>query len=157
MCVKDNLNNLPFNVVRNISRLAGKLLKELPHIHTVIVDRKPGITTAVKVEDFELFLFVNGESETETKRIISESLYNGGSGIPSENYRIYSPRRDYVKSERLPLSTETNALRYKYPNINKVKNGAYLEFLQEHLTFFTKKGSMNITTINSPEMEKGNP
>ncbi len=111
----------------------------------------------VSVKSWESIFFINAESETETKRIISESLYYGGSGIPSENYRIYSPRRDYVKSERLPLSTETNALRYKYPNINKVKNGAYLEFLQEHITFFTKKGSMNITTINSPEMEKGNP
>ncbi len=156
MSVRDELEKAPLEVKRNIARFARKLLKKQANIHTIIVEKKQGIERADKFTDFELLLFYNAECDIENKRIISESAYYGGSGKMSENCRIYSPGSAQQKNERVPLPDDPCALLYRIKELRKDESD-YLGFLREHLNFFTINDYMDITTVNSPEMEKSNP
>ncbi len=156
MNVRYDVLKLPVNKRKSIAKFARKLLKEQPNIHTIILDRKHGVEKAEQLTDFELLLFFNAETDSETKRIISESSFYGGSGKPSENYRVYHPGKAYQKNERRILREEAIGLLYKFSDIQDRKT-EYLEFLQEHRKFFTINDYMDISTVNSPEMEKSNP
>ncbi len=157
MSVKNDMLELPLEVRRNIARSARKLLSDEPTIDTIIMERKRDVVKGEKASDFELFVFFSAESETERERIISESVYYEGSGEISENYRISDPGKNYLKSDSSPSENEAEALLYKSVHMYRENEKAYLEFLQEHQKCFSKKNFLDITTINSPEMEKSNP
>ncbi len=157
MSIKNDIENLPLETRRNIARAARKLLSDEPVIHTIIIDRKKESPKVQKPEDLEFLIFFDMGSETETQGIISESIHYGGSGTVSENYRIYDPGKDYVQSAPSPSGDEAEALFYKSDHAYQENRTSYLEFLKEHQKFFSKKDSPNIITMNSPEMEKGNP
>ncbi|MCP4297631.1 MAG: hypothetical protein GY786_18695, partial [Proteobacteria bacterium] len=135
MNFRDELKQLPYQLKRSIARTSRKLLQKQPNIHTILLDKKYGVTTACQLRDFELTVYYNAESYEENQRIISESIYNGGSGEVSENYRIYDPGRGYQKGQRLPLPDESEALLYKSPHMLEKFESNYLNYLQEHLKF----------------------
>ncbi len=157
MSVINDLKNLSSRQRCMIQRAAGKLRKHLPLTHTIILNRKPGIETVRELTDFELVVFVNAGSEAERKRIISESLYNKGSGVVSDSYRIYDPGLAYIRSEREVTPDEAEALTYEYTEVYDDSRQAYLEFVEKHLKLFVKADHMNVITVNASEMEKGNP
>ncbi len=157
MNVIDDLKNLSLHHKRMIQRAAGKLLTELPTTHTILINRKPGIEKARETSDFELIVLVNAESEAERERIVSESVYNNGSEALSENCEIYDPGFAYIRSEWAVAPDETEALTNKFTEVYEDTERAYLEFLPKHLNLFVKAGSMNVITINAPEMEKSDP
>ncbi len=157
MSIRDELKDLSFQMKRSIARTARKLLSEQPNIHTIVVDKKPGVKTGREYTDFELLLFYNAETEEETRRIISESSFYGGSGEVSKNYQIFNPGRGYLESDRTVQSDETWALLYKFRDNHTRKEPDYMAFLQEHLNFFTKSDYLGVTSLNTPEMEKSNP
>ncbi len=157
MNFRDELKQLPLQLKRSIARAARKLLQQQPNIHTILLEKKYGVTTADQLTDFELILYYNGENYEENQEIISESIYYGGSGEVSDNYRIYDPGRGYLTSRRLPLPDESGALLYKSPHMLEKRESDYLNYLEEHLKYFRKNDYLDITTINSPEMEKSNP
>ncbi len=157
MSVIDDLKNLSSQQRRFIQRAAGKLRKMLPTTHTIIINRKPGLQKAVNLTDFELTVLVNAESEAEKERTVSESLFNKGSGKVSAPCRIYTPGYAYIQSSREVDPDEAEALTYEYEDVYDNSRQAYLELLKKHLKLFVKDGSMNVITVNAPEMEKGNP
>ncbi len=157
MSVRNDLLNLPVSKKKSIARLARKLLRELPNIHTITVEKRYDVSKPEELCDFELIVFLNAENEIETKRIIAESVYYKGSGAPSESYTVYDPGIAYEMSDRELLPDEALALHYEYCSVTEEWKNRYLSFISEHLKFFVKHDFMSITTINSPEMEKGNP
>ncbi len=157
MSVIDDLKTLSLRQRRMILRAAGKLLRQLPTTHTIVLRRKTGIEISREVADFELIVFVNAESEAETERIISESVYNGGSGAVSESCRIYDPGFAYMRCSYVLSSDEDEALTYEYAEVYDDTRRAYLEFIGRHLRLFVKAGNMNVITVNAPEMEKDDP
>ncbi len=161
MSIRDDLEKVSDQVKGSIARFARKLISKHPNIHSIVLDRKDGVKEAREFTDFELTLFFNAECESETKRIVSESRYYGGSGEISKNYKIYNPGSAYRGIEKAVNADEASALFYKFTEEHRQKHpqkdDVYLEFLQEHLKFFTINDYFDITTINSPEMEKSNP
>ncbi len=165
MSVIDDLKKLSSRQRRIIQRAAGKLLRELPTVHTVVINRKPGIDTARMYTDFELTVFVNPECEVECevecaverKHTVSESVYNKGSGKVSESYRIYDPGYAYMESFREVLPNEAEALSFEYTEIYENTRQAYLELLKNHLKLYVKSDCMNVVTVNAAEMKRGNP
>ncbi len=157
MTVKYDLIKLPLTTKNAVARLARRVLKVLPDTHTIVLIKKPEIMRATLFSDFEMIIFVNAETEVETKRIIAESRFNGGSGLPSPSYRIYDPHMAYIETERIPSQDELSALNYHFTKIPPHVEKSYLNFLSEHLKFFKKHDFLNITTVNSPEMEKSDP
>ncbi len=155
MSVKDDLNSVSVRVKRSIARFVRKLLKEQQGIHTIIIDKVPGTKTARQFTDFELLVLYNMESEKE--EVISESGNYSSSGRGSGNCRIFSPGRSYRISQAVPHADEYKALIYRFPYIYKRKEPSFRKCLQDHLKFFTINDYMDITVINSPEMEKSNP
>ncbi len=156
--IKNNeLIQLPYEIKRSIARFAAKLLRDDPKIHTILLDIKEGIEKAEQITDFELQVFYHAGSEEENRRIIAESFYNGGAGETSENYRIFSPRRNYKQVQRRVQPHEVEALTFYFPHIHNKKGAEYLKYLEDHGTCFIKNDFLDVTTINSTEMEKSDP
>ncbi len=136
MSLIDDLKTLSERQRRIIHRAAGRLMRELPTTHSIIIGTKPEIENARELIDFELIIFVNAESEAENKRIISESVYNKGPDTVSETSRIfeiYNPGLAYIRSSREISTDEEEALTYEYNDIYDHSRKAYLEFIRKHL------------------------
>ncbi len=157
MSIQNEVQQLPYGVKRSIARYSRRLLKEEPSIHTILLKIKQGVKKAEQITDLELYVFYHTGSEEENSRIIAESIYNGGSGEVSENCRIFDPGRNYQKARRTVLPHEASALALYFPVIHKKKEPEYMKFIEDHGTFFIKKDFLNITAINSTEMEKSDP
>ncbi len=157
MHVRDDLNRLPLPVKRSIARFVRKLLREHQDIHTIVIDRAAGIKSAQQFTDFELFVLCSTESEKEKKQLRSESGNGGSFRADSVKGKICSPGGPYQKSEPVIHPDDCKALIYRFPLIYKRKESAFREFLRDHMNYFTINDYMNITMINSPEMEKSNP
>ncbi len=157
MSIKFDMLQLPIQMRRNLARFARKLLSEEPMIDTIIINRKRDTLKAEKPSDFELFIFFNGGKNIELKGSFSESApYDGSDGI-LENYRIHCPGKGYVRTAPSPSEDEAKALLYKSAHAYRENFTTYQNFLREHLKFFTKESYLNITTVNSMEMERNNP
>ncbi len=157
MSIINDLNNLSSRQRRIILRAAGKLLRELPTTHTITINRKPGIDNGREITDFELTVFVNAESEAESKRIVSESVYRKGRSAVPESYRTYDPGFAYIQSERAITADEAEALTFEYAEVYENSRQAYLKFVEKHIKLFVKGDCISVITINAPEMEKSNP
>ncbi len=96
------------------------------------------------------------ESDDVSNGISESSAYNAF-GVKEESYPICYPRLDYKRSARLVEPEEAVALTYDFENIYKETHDLYLEFLGKHLMFFVKNEFMNVTTVNTTEMEKDCP
>ncbi len=180
----DDLKNLSAQQRRHILRAVNRHLKKLPTAHTIILTKKPTIKTAQVLPDFELIIFVNDsddmrqmcdevcDSVSNNQRktcgddqkcdekgnhTVSDSSTYNAFGAKEETYRIFHPRSDYSRSARLVEPEESVALSYDFENIYKETHDSYLEFLERHLIFFVKKDFMNVTTVNTTEMEKDCP
>ncbi len=151
MTVRFDLLKLPLNKKRSITRLAARLLRELPDTHTIVIDKKPGIMRAKMLNDFELFVFVNAGTREKAETVRSASR------LPSDTYDVYDPRMAYKRRDRQPQQRETEALHYRYSNIYEGMENSFRNFLHKHLKFFIKEDFLDITTINSEEMKRDNP
>ncbi len=69
-------------------------------------------------------------------------------------YRICNPGLGYTRSARLVDQEESKALSYGFRVVHEETRQSFLECLIKHLMFFMKSESMNITTVNTREMEK---
>ncbi len=157
MSIKTEQTELPDRVKRSVAKFAGKLLRDDPNIHTILLDIKEGIEKAEQLTDFELQVFYHAGSDKENRRIIAESFYNGGSGEVSENYRMFEPRRNYKKVQYIAQPHEVEALTFYFRDIHKKKEPEYMRFLEDHVSLFIKKDYLDVTTVNSTEMEKSDP
>ncbi len=157
MSIQNEVQQLPYGVKRSIARFARKLLRDEPKIHTILLEIKPGIKKAKQITDLELYVFYHTGGEEENRDIIAESIYNGGSGESSKNCRVFDPRRNYRQVQRTVLPHEACALPFYFPELYKEKEPEYMKFLENHGAFFIKNDFLDVTTINSTEMEKNNP
>ncbi len=156
MSIIDDLKNLTAQQRRHILRAANRHMKKLPTTHTIILTKRPTVKTAQVLTDFELIIFVNDVSDGGDRTVSESSAYNAY-GAKGETYPIIHPCLDYSQSARLVEPEESVALSYDFENIYKETQNTYLEFLERHLMFFVKKDFMNVTTVNTTEMEKERP
>ncbi len=153
MNVTSDLVNLSIYWKMRLLRLTRKLLKKYPNIHSIIISRQgAGLKSAEKFTEFELFLFLNEEADSE--KGISHSLKSGHPQGSADSYRIYEPGMGYKRSERSHAESETEALHYGFGTLSPELKQDYLNFLNTHCCFFETDGFPGITTLNSTEMKK---
>ncbi len=166
MSIIEDLKNLTEQQRRHILRAANRHMKKLPATHTVILTKRPTVKTAQVLTDFELIIYASdddgmrqmcGEVNDESDGTVSEISADNIFGAKQETYRVIHPSLHYKQSARLVEPEESVALTYDFENIYKETHDTYLEFLAKHLMFFIKKDFMNITTVNTTEMEKDCP
>ncbi len=138
MSIQNEVLQLSYEVKRSIARFARKLLKDEPNIHTILLEVKQGVEKAKQVTDLELQVFYH-------------------TGSKEESCRDFNPGRNYQHGQRTVQPHEACVLASFFPQLHKKKEPEYMKFLEEHGTFFIKKDYLDITTINSTEMEKSDP
>ncbi len=157
MSLKYDILKLSISKQESISRLARKLLVKFPDTHTIILSRKEGVMRPKEFSDFRLTLFINSESESETKRKIEGTTYGIETGTFSVSSSLYHPDMGYKKEEREFWLSDSTALYFHYSVVPQNLRRCYMEFLSIHEKSFIKSGYLNITTIDSSEMKFGDP
>ncbi len=166
MNIIEDLKNLTEQQRRHILRAANRHMKKLPATHTVILTKRPGLKTASVLTDFELIIYVSDgvrqmcnevyecvDDDRTVSKISADNIF----GAKRETYRVIHPSLHYKQSARLVEPEESVALAYDFESSYKGTHDTYLEFLAKHLMFFVKNNFMNITTVNTTEMEKDCP
>ncbi len=152
MCLNNDLYKLPLREKRIIARLAKRLMAKFPATHTIIAETKRGVKNGVDHTDFELTLFIDDTIKTEVDSLLKEE-----SGISVAIQRSFQPGMAYEARDYCPFQDETHALKNKYYKVYGKTRENYLNFLCDHLCYFTKHNFIDIVTVNTTEMEKDNP
>ncbi len=155
MNVKHDIEELSDQTKKLINRDARRLLEDFPDTHTIVIDRKTGVTKARELADFELLLFIGDNDSTDCS--VSEPTFIAGSEKSCDSYPVYDPGRNYVRNDRPLPSEETDAVHYKFASIKEERNASYLELLKEHLKQFSRNQAPDITTVNSSAMKSCDP
>ncbi len=170
MSIIDDMKNLSELQCRLITRFTNRLLKRLPAAHTIIMTRKPGLKTALIPTDYELIIFMrddgegdngegdNGEGDDNdlSKNRKSKSSVSKIYTAAGVTYPVCNPQLNYIQCSRLVSEEDLKALSYRFPDTYERTRNAFLECLTNHLMFFVKEDTMNITTVNTTEMKKAN-